>query len=139
MRRETLCDFYYLHNLKNLKTSMETSAETCNFTKSSTPPWLFFSFLKLYTRQIAQSMIWLWNMDQSSLRLKIIKHSVIEVPKKLIFKQWSYILLNSLTSSSSSRETWLLNLTFCLVYVCTKCMLTVLNSTIINLKWVANN
>ena len=139
MSRETLCDFYYLHNLKNLKISMETSAETCNFTKSSTPPWLFFSFLKLYTRQIAQSMIWLWNMDQSSLRLKIKKHSVIEVLKKLIFKQWSYILLNSLTSSSSSRETWLLNLTFFVVYVCTKCMLTVLNSTIINLKWVANN
>ena len=78
-------------------------------------------------------------MDLSSLRLKIIKHSVVELPKKLIFKQWSYILLNRATSSSSSKETWLLNLTFVVVYVSTKCMLTVLNSPIINLKWVANN
>ena len=78
-------------------------------------------------------------MDLSSLRLKIIKHSVVELPKKLIFKQWSYILLNWATSSSSSKETWLLNLTFVVVYVSTKCMLTVLNSPIINLKCVANN
>ena len=29
-------------------------AETCNFTKSNSPPWLFFTILKLY--QIVQSV-----------------------------------------------------------------------------------
>ena len=33
------------------------SAEACNFTKSKTPPWVFFTFLKLYKwYQIAQSV-----------------------------------------------------------------------------------
>ena len=30
-------------------------AETCNFTKSNTPPWVFFKFFELYKRyQITQ-------------------------------------------------------------------------------------
>ena len=36
---------YHLHNLKNVK---NTHRGTCNFTKSSTPPWMFFTFFKLY-------------------------------------------------------------------------------------------
>ena len=32
--------WYHLYNFKNVK--------ACNFTKSNTPPWVFFMFLKLY-------------------------------------------------------------------------------------------
>ena len=36
-------------------------AEVCNFTKSNTPPWLFFTFLKLYKwYQIAQYIIYIY-------------------------------------------------------------------------------
>ena len=54
--------WYYLHNLKNMKNSHEgvlllvrLLASVCNFTKSNTPPWLFFTFFKLYkSYQLAQ-------------------------------------------------------------------------------------
>ena len=39
---ETLCTiWYHLHNLKNVK---NTQASVCNFTKSNTLPWVFFTF-----------------------------------------------------------------------------------------------
>ena len=35
-------------------------AETCNFTKSNTPPWVFFKFFELYKRyQITHWRPWL--------------------------------------------------------------------------------
>ena len=41
--------WYYLHNFKKPK--------VCNFTKSNTPPWVFFTFFKLYKwYQIKQSI-----------------------------------------------------------------------------------
>ena len=37
-------------------------AEVCNFTKSNTPPWVFFKFLKLYKwYQIEQHHIYIQN------------------------------------------------------------------------------
>ena len=43
---------------KNVKNTHE--AEACNFTKSNTPPWLFFMFFKLYKRyQIAQRITYI--------------------------------------------------------------------------------
>ena len=46
---------YSLHNLKNVKNThggvlilVKLQAEACNFTKTNTPPWVFFTFLKLY-------------------------------------------------------------------------------------------
>ena len=55
---------YHLHNLKNVKKThggvlilVNLQAEACNFTKSSIPPWVFFTFLKLNKcYQIAQSI-----------------------------------------------------------------------------------
>ena len=65
--------WYHLYNLKNVKNNhggvlilvkLQTSA--CNFTKINTPPWVFFTFLKLYKwYQIAQritynpSILWM--------------------------------------------------------------------------------
>ena len=54
--------WYHVHNLKNVKNThgrvlilVKFQAETCNFTKSNTPPWVFFTFFKLYKwYQIAQ-------------------------------------------------------------------------------------
>ena len=56
--------WYHLHNLKNMKNTHEQmllllklQALACNFTKSNIPPWVFFTFFKLYKWcQIAQSI-----------------------------------------------------------------------------------
>ena len=46
--------WYRMYNFKNVKNShggvlllVKLQAETCNFTKSNTPPWMFFTFFKL--------------------------------------------------------------------------------------------
>ena len=45
--------WYHLYKLKNVKSIHGEIA--CNFTKSNTPPWMFFTFFKLYEwYQIAQ-------------------------------------------------------------------------------------
>ena len=54
--------WYHLYNLKNVKNShggmlilVMLQASACNFTKTNTPPWMFFTFLKLRKcYQIAQ-------------------------------------------------------------------------------------
>ena len=54
--------WYHLYNLKNVKNTYggllflgKFQALACNFTKSNTPSWVFFTFLKLYKWcQIAQ-------------------------------------------------------------------------------------
>ena len=51
-----------MYNLKNVKNThgrvlilVKLQASTCNFTKIDTPPWVFFTFFKLYKcYQIAQ-------------------------------------------------------------------------------------
>ena len=47
--------WYFFRNLKNMKNTNEgvlllvkLQAKTCDFTKSSTPPRVFFTFFKLY-------------------------------------------------------------------------------------------
>ena len=52
----------YLWNLRNVKNThggvlllVNLQTEVCNFTKSNTPPWVFFTFFKLYKwYQVAQ-------------------------------------------------------------------------------------
>ena len=39
---------YNLYNLKNVKNSHRGVLLLVNFTKSNTPPWVFFTFFKLY-------------------------------------------------------------------------------------------
>ena len=54
--------WYHLYNLKNVKNIhggvlllVKLQASACNFTKSNTPLWVFFTFFKLYEwYQIAQ-------------------------------------------------------------------------------------
>ena len=56
--------WYHLYNLERVKNThggvlllVKLQASACNFTKSNTPPWVFFTFLKLYKWcQIAQSI-----------------------------------------------------------------------------------
>ena len=51
-----LCAIWHnLYNLKNVNNAhwrvlllVKLQAKACNFTKSNTPPWAFFTFLKLY-------------------------------------------------------------------------------------------
>ena len=54
-----LVDLYNLKNVKNthggLLILVKLRASACNFTKINTPPWVFFTFFKLYKwYQIAQ-------------------------------------------------------------------------------------
>ena len=63
---EMLCTiWYHLYNLKNVKKShgRVLLLKVCSFTKSSTPPWVFFMIFKLYKwYQIAQRItnVFLW-------------------------------------------------------------------------------
>ena len=55
--------WYHLYNFKKVKISHEevlhlvkAQAKACNFTKNNNPPWVFFTFYKLYKwYQIAQA------------------------------------------------------------------------------------
>ena len=47
--------WYHLYKLRNVKNThggvlilVKLQAEACNFTKTNTPPWVFFTFFKLY-------------------------------------------------------------------------------------------
>ena len=47
--------YHHVHNLKDVRNThggvlllVKLQAEACNFTKSNTPPWVFFTFLKLH-------------------------------------------------------------------------------------------
>ena len=57
--------WYHLYNFKNVKnTHGGVLISACNFTKINTPPWLFFTFLKLYKwYQIAQRITYLLSVD----------------------------------------------------------------------------
>ena len=56
--------WYHYYNLKNAKNThggvfllVILRAQICHITKSSTPPWVFFTYFKLYKwYQIAQSV-----------------------------------------------------------------------------------
>ena len=50
--------------LRDLVPCAKSLAKACNFTKSNTPPWVFFTFFKLYEwYQIAQSTTYLVHYD----------------------------------------------------------------------------
>ena len=59
--------WYHLYNLKNVKNThggvlilVKLQAEACNFTKINIPPWVFFTFSKLYKLyQIGQRITYL--------------------------------------------------------------------------------
>ena len=59
--------WYHLYNLKNVKNTfglllilVKLQASACNITKINTPPWMFFTFFKLYKwYQIAQHITYI--------------------------------------------------------------------------------
>ena len=77
------CHLYNLKNVKHIHGGMlilvKLQAETCNFTKVSTPLWVFFTFFKLYKwYQIAQHITYgLCN----SVFLSLWRHSFSKYPK----------------------------------------------------------
>ena len=49
--------WYHLYNLKNVKNTHGAVLNACNITKSSTPPWVLFTFFELYKcYQIAENI-----------------------------------------------------------------------------------
>ena len=69
--------WYDLYNLKSVKNThggvlflVKLQAEACNFTKSNTPPWVFFTFFKLHKwYQIAQSITYVRKITKLILQL----------------------------------------------------------------------
>ena len=68
--------WYHLYNLKNVKNTHEgVLLLACNFTKSNTPPWVFFTFFNLYKwYQIAQYITY-------KVFAKYLKGIIIGLPK----------------------------------------------------------
>ena len=74
---------YHLYDLKNVKYThggvlvlVKLQALACNFTKSNTPLWMFFSFFKLYKwYQIAQSVLFILKLT-CELGTIIAKNSI---------------------------------------------------------------
>ena len=81
--------WYYSYNLKNVKNThrgvlllVKLQASACNFTKSNTPPWVFFTFFKLYEQyQIVQRTTYLGD----SLREQYQHRNARRVVKGTVF------------------------------------------------------
>ena len=73
---------YHVHNLKNVKNThggvlllIKLQAEACNFTKSNTPPWVFFTFFKFYEwYQIAQRTTYVINRQLKRECVQFLSH-----------------------------------------------------------------
>ena len=89
--------WYHLYNLKNLKNSHGGVLLLVNFTKSNTPPWVFFTFLKLYKwYQIAQSVTY-YVMRSFKISLKRARKTSFIKTKILLYnKVGNYLLLGQL-------------------------------------------
>ena len=88
---------YHLYNLKMVKNIhgvvlLLVKLQTCNFTKSKNPPWVFYTFLKLYKwYQMAQSVLYIyWFLYECSNDLLQTK---VKVSKMLIM--YLRLFLNS--------------------------------------------
>ena len=119
---EMLCwIWYHLYNLRNVKNThsgvlfiVKLQADTCNFTKSNTPPQAFFRFLKLLISKWVYNWKMLFNSDPSKPAQEVLfskkkensnssnhkfqqysvertshhKHLVVLLDEKLNFKQY---------------------------------------------------
>ena len=83
--------WYHLYNLKNVKNTLEgvlllvkLQAMACNFTKSNIPPWVFFTFFKLYTwYQTAQSITYTY-ISEKVLKKADLVSSFNQITNKLL-------------------------------------------------------
>ena len=74
--------WYHLHNLKIVKNThggvlllVNLQVEACSFTKSNTPPWVLFTFFKLYKwYQIVQRNI---NKSLEKVQIRGVTFSAI--------------------------------------------------------------
>ena len=65
-KRNDLRKFVPFYNLENVKNTFQD--EVCSFTKCNTPPWVFFTFFKLYKwYQVSQSITYEYFFASSSL------------------------------------------------------------------------
>ena len=64
--------WYHVYNLKNVKNTHGgvLLLVACNLTKSNTPPWLFFTFFKLYD----------WYQTRNAPYMKVLKQVYAEIP-----------------------------------------------------------
>ena len=93
--------WYHLYNLKNVKNThggvlllVKLQAKARNFTKSSTPLWVFFTFFKLCKwYQIGQSITnILAHTEMTSYLLSEIRNSVRALSKELFQKHYKYFV-----------------------------------------------
>ena len=86
--------WYHSYNLKNVKNThggvlilVTLQALACNFTKSNTPLWGFFTFFKLYQRyQIAQSTTYCIKRHIASLE-HCFSFNLLNAKVAIIYKQ----------------------------------------------------
>ena len=75
--------WYYLYNLKNVKNTHGGVLILENFTKIDTPPWVFFTFFKLYKYyQIAQRISFfpkIIHMDGETKNILSIRGTVAQI------------------------------------------------------------
>ena len=110
--------WYHFYNLKNAK---NTYKGTCNFTKNNTPPWVFFTFFKLYKwYQIAQSITY------SSLIAQLLNCFWQEIEQSLL-AYWYNLICTFFRCDSSPQWTVVLILKW--VSVCILVFACLLNFT----------
>ena len=76
--------WYRLNNLKNVKNThaqvlllVKLQASACNFTKGNTPPWVLFTFFKLYKiYDIAQNITYIKAAVTDILRILACYHMI---------------------------------------------------------------
>ena len=97
--------WYHLYNVKNVKNShgrvlilVKLQAKACSFIKINTPPWVFFTFFKLYKwYQIVQrtTYIKIKNLVHlTSLNHRVKRCGRFHTLKFLYLDDWYFLFLN---------------------------------------------
>ena len=102
------CHFYNLKNVKNTHEGVLLLERACNFTKSDTPLWVFFTFFRLYKwYQIGQNItdvlftVFLWGLTGAGRDQDFkIGHTAQEM--KFLIKDFFNGKLHFLCSDSSN-------------------------------------
>ena len=105
--------WYYIYNLKNVRNThggvlllVKLHAKACNFTKSNTLPWLFFTFFILYEwYQIAQRTTYKETIKVSMLHFEMRKKT-----KKKLTIYIKVLCLNSFKDQITLKKLAIINL-----------------------------
>ena len=107
-----------MYNLKNVKIT-HGGAKACNFTKSNTPPWVFFKYFKLCKwYQIAQHIAYIFlhssdrppNVLIETGEAKEVKYSLVRDWKVVLFFLPSWHFINTKCKLGLYLRNWILKI-----------------------------